>query len=184
MHGATRPIEIRRPRARPRVGVRRALALLLMLVIAAAWFVFLRPGALGGPATYVIVAGASMEPKLHSNDLVVAFEERSYSVGDVVVYRVPAAESGAGTYIVHRIVGGDPHRGFLVQGDSRQGPDHWEPRADEILGKMQLHVPHVGTALVFLRGPAGLALIAGLISFLLVLWVFAGSGAEARQRER
>lgn len=160
--------------------MRRVLALALTLVIVGAWIVFLRPGALGGPATYVIVAGTSMEPELQSDDLVVAFEQSTYSVGDVVVYRVPAAESGAGTHIVHRIVGGDPRAGFLVKGDSREGPDHWRPTADEIRGKMQLSIPFVGSALLFLRTPPGMALLAGLTTLLIALGASRRSGTEAR----
>jgi len=180
MDGAARPIGIGRRRARPHLTIRRALALMLTLVVVVAWSVFLRPGALGGPATYVIVAGTSMEPELHSNDLVAAFEQSTYAVGDVVVFRVPAAESGAGTHIVHRIVGGDPHTGFLVRGDSREGPDNWEPTADEILGKMQLRIPFVGSALLFLRTPPGMALLAGLITLLIALGASGRSGTEAR----
>ena len=175
MDSARNPMAIGHQHSRFHLSVRRVLALVLTLVVVAVWTVFLRPGALAGPATYVIVAGASMEPELHSNDLVIAMRQSTYSVGDVVVYRVPAADLGAGTQIVHRIVGGDPQRGFLVQGDSREGLDHWEPTADEILGKMQLSVPFGGTVLLFLRTPPGIALLAGLTTLLIAL------GAPARR---
>ena len=155
-----------------------SLAFILLVVVA--WFVLLRPSSLGGPSTYVIVSGGSMQPALESGDLVVAFEQESYSVGDVVVYQVPAAEPGAGTNIVHRIVGGNPRTGFLVKGDSREGPDHWEPTAEEILGKMELSLPSVGSGLLFLRTPAGMALLAGLTTLLIALGVSRGSGTEAR----
>ena len=157
-------------------------SLAFMLLVVVAWFVLLRPSSLGGPSTYVIVSGSSMEPTLDSGDLVVAFERGSYSVGDVVVYRVPAAESGAGTNIVHRIVGGNPQTGFLVKGDSREGPDHWEPTADEILGKMEVSVPSVGSGLLFLRTPPGMALLAGLTTLLIALGVTQRSGTEAGGR--
>ena len=151
-----------------------------MLLVVVAWFVMLRPTSLGGPTTYVIVSGSSMQPTLHSGDLVIAFEHESYSVGDVVVYRVPGAEAGAGTNIVHRIVGGNPRTGFLVKGDSREGPDNWKPTAKEILGEMEVSVPSAGSGLVFLRTPAGMALLAGLTTLLIALGVSQRPGAEAR----
>jgi len=159
----------------------RTGSLALMLLVVVAWFVLLRPSSLGGPSTYVIVSGDSMQPTLDSGDLVVAFEEDSYSVGDVVVYKVPGAESGAGTNIVHRIVGGSPQTGFVVKGDSREGPDHWEPTAEEILGKMTVSVPLVGSGLLSLRTPPGMALLAGLTTLLVALGVSQRSGTEARR---
>jgi len=177
MESAAIPTAIDRPERRPSRARRRAiqaLSLALVLFAAGVWFVLLRPSSLGGPATYVIVAGASMEPGLRSGDLVVAFERDSYAMGDVVVYRVPSAEPGAGTHIVHRIVGGSPHTGFLVKGDAREGADYSRPRTDEIVGKMQLSLPHAGSALVFLRGPLGLAFVAALTTFLIALGAFAG----------
>jgi signal peptidase I len=184
MEPAYPPIAIGRDRARPGRRALKAIALAAALALVAGWVVLLRPTALGGPATYVIVSGMSMRPSLQPGDLVVAFERDAYAVGDVVVFAVPTAEAGGGTHIVHRIVDGSPRTGFLVKGDNRESADHWRPTAEEIKGQMQLSVPHVGTVLAFLRGPVGTALIAGVISFLLVLWVFAGSGAEARPRER
>lgn len=152
----------------------QAVSLTLVLIVAGAWLALLRPSSLGGPATYVIVAGDSMRPTLQSGDLVVAFEQDSYTAGDVIVYRVPAAEPGAGTHIVHRIVGGSAGTGFLVKGDSREHADYSRPRTEEIVGKMRLSVPSVGSVLVFLRTPAGIALIAGLTTLLIALGVSAG----------
>lgn len=159
-----------------------SLALTVLLV--AAWFVVLRPGSLGGQATYVIVSGSSMHPTLASGDLVIAFEQRSYAVGDIVVYDVPAAEAGGGTHIVHRIVGGEPQRGFVVKGDSRDKADHWRPRAEEVVGKVRVSVPYLGSALVVLRQPLGIALLGGFLAFLVVLWTTERSRAAAARRPR
>ncbi len=162
----------------------RITSLALTLVIVGIWLVLLRPSFLGGPTTYVIVAGGSMHPTLQSGDLVVAFEQDAYTVGDVVVYRVPAAERGAGTKIVHRIVGGS-ETGYVVKGDAREGPDKWEPTPDEILGKMTVNVPHAGSALLLLRTPLGLAFLAGMTTLLVALGVFSRPDRPAsRTRSR
>lgn len=119
---ASAPFERESRRADWRRWLLRAGSIALTLLVAGAWFQFLRPSSIGGPATYVIVSGTSMLPTLGSGDLAVAFREDSYEVGDIVVYRVPGADPGAGTQIVHRIVGHPPNGiGYLVQGDNREG---------------------------------------------------------------
>lgn len=52
----------------------------LFVAVAAAW-VLLAPSAFGGQTSYVIVAGASMEPTLHQGDLVLARRAPSYEIG-------------------------------------------------------------------------------------------------------
>lgn len=148
----------------------------LALVLAALWFVFLRPAPLGGPGTYVIVSGESMLPSLHTGDLVVALKARSYDRGDVVVFRVPRGTPGGGTPVIHRIVSGSTGGGFVLRGDNRQFRDPWLPTAAELDGKAVFTVPKVGLVLAFLHAPLGLALAAGLFTFLLV----AGEGRQRR----
>ncbi|MGH3065319.1 MAG: signal peptidase I [Gaiellaceae bacterium] len=167
---ASATFELESRHADRRRWVLRVGSIALTLIVAGAWFQFLRPSSLGGPATYVIVSGTSMLPTLESGDLVIAFDRESYAVGDVVVYRVPSADPGAGTQIVHRIVGRSQNgSGYLVQGDNREGPDYWRPASEEVVGKMQLRIPRAGNALVHMRTPLGIALIAALTTLLIAL---------------
>ncbi len=154
----------------------RLASLLVTLAVVACWFVFLRPVSLGGPADYVIVSGFSMEPTLRTGDVVVAFRQGSYAVGDVIVYRVPSGGPAAGDRVIHRIVGGSGSTGFIVRGDNKDGIDPWRPKDDVVVGKARLTVPHVGSALLFLRTPLGIALLASLTTVLVAL---AGSAAAA-----
>jgi signal peptidase I len=158
-----------RPAPRPyarRLAQLASLAVTVAIVVA--WAVLLRPAALGGPVAYAIVQGSSMEPALRSGDLVVARPEEAYRVGDVVVFRVPAGEIGAGATVIHRVVGGSGRSGLVLQGDNKSDLDPWQPRADDVVGKAHVHLPHVGTALVALRSPLVLALLAGLLTLLAV----------------
>ena len=181
MDAATSPATELRRRTLSRARLVRMASIALTLLVALTWFQYLRPSSLGGPATYVIVTGTSMLPSIESGDLAVAFEQDSYAVGDVVVYRVPVADPGAGTQIVHRVVG-EPERGrgYLVQGDNREGVDYWRPTDDEILGKMRVHLPRVGELLVFLKTTPGLAVVAGLATVLFALALLPG----VSQRDR
>ena len=155
----------------------RVLSVALTLLVASAWFVFLRPSALGGSATYVIVSGSSMLPSLESGDLVVAFDQETYAVGDVIVYRVP----GAGTQIVHRVIGRARGDGYIVRGDNREGQDYWRPYDEEVVGKMSIRLPGVGTALIYMRTTVGVALIAALTTMLVALGVFSPDRSPPRR---
>lgn len=141
----------------------------LVLALAAAWFVLVRPQSLGGSAEYVIVSGSSMEPTLHDTDLVVARRQASYRAGDVVVYHVPHGDPGEGALVIHRIVGGSAARGYLTRGDNREGNDQWRPMGTDVVGRMQLTVPHGGRVLDVLLSELGVALLAGLVAFAVAL---------------
>ncbi|MBI2332579.1 MAG: S24 family peptidase, partial [Chloroflexi bacterium] len=58
-------------------------AAFLLFFLFAFWFIF-APVQLGGPLTYVIVNGNSMEPGYLLGDLVLVREEAAYGLGDAV----------------------------------------------------------------------------------------------------
>src|SRR5207249_141134 len=66
---------------------RQALVAVLGLFALAATWLYLAPAGLGGPVTYVATYGTSMEPKLHTGDMVLVREHGDYHVGQVVAYR-------------------------------------------------------------------------------------------------
>jgi len=146
----------------------RLLFTLAFFAAVAAWAVLLSPRFVGGPGSYVLVSGTSMEPLLHNGDVVVARERSSYEVGDVVAYRVPEGEAGAGAIVIHRVIGGDAN-GYLLQGDNRTGRDLWRPKRSDVVGEMWFSVPRAGLYLAILRAPLPLAIAAALFVFFLVV---------------
>ncbi len=148
----------------------------LFVAVVTAWAIFLRPDFLGGPATYVIVAGHSMEPKLHSGDLVVTRRQHTYHRGEVVAYRIMKNQAGAGALIIHRIVGGSARDGYVTRGDNRNYRDPWHPKPRDIAGRMELHVPRLGLLPIFSHTIVGMALIAAIAGLLVLL---GGSSARA-----
>lgn len=136
-----------------------------VLTVGVAWLAW--PSALGGDVTYVLVSGTSMEPGLHTGDLVLVRARSGYEVGDAVAFRVPAGEVGAGSIVIHRIVGGD-ERGYVTQGDNRDRPDLWRPAADDVVGERYLLVPGLGSALGRARAPASMAGLAAVLAFAVV----------------
>ena len=154
---------------RPSWASPRAFASVIVTVaLVGAWFIFLRPTFLGGPTSYVLVSGQSMEPTLHDGDFVIARHQASYRKGDIAVYRVPAGDPGAGNLVIHRIIGGSAEDGYLLQGDNRTTPDLWRPRPSDMAGSLLMTVPRVGRLVPYLRSPFIVAAFTGYMAFLLV----------------
>jgi signal peptidase I len=139
---------------------RRAAGIAITLVLVGLWVVLLRPQSLGGPLTYLVIRGNSMEPTYHTGDLVILRSVPAYGTDEIVAYRVPAGDIGAGHLIVHRIAGGDGDAGFVVQGDNNPSVDPWMPRSGDIAGAAWILVPGAGRILTFLHTPAALGAIA------------------------
>jgi signal peptidase len=141
--------------------ITRILSLAAVAAVLAAWALTLRPEQLGGPALYVVIRGGSMLPLYENGDLVVTLSSPGYVVGDVVAYRVPAGEIGAGHVVIHRIVGRDDVGGYVVKGDNNSFADPWAPQAADVAGKAWLAMPGLGRVIAFVQQPviaAGLAM--------------------------
>ena len=150
----SRPAIPRLPHAKP-VAV---LAAQLALVATLLWFGL--PQTLGGRAGWVMVSGTSMLPRLHTGDLVLVERRSSYHVGEVVAYRVPKGQAGAGHAVIHRIIGGNGKTGWRMQGDNRTAPDLWYPTNQDVIGSKALRIPHAWFALRLLHMPVLLGLFA------------------------
>jgi signal peptidase len=163
------PISVRRRRRLQRVA-RRAFAaarVLLAVMLFAGWFVLLRPTTLGGPASYVLVTGCSMCPTYSPGDLIVTTHHDSYSVGQIVAYRVPAPDPAAGHIVIHRIVGVSKD-GYTMRGDHNSWPDPWHPTAHDVVGTAWLRVPGAGGVLQQVRSPALLAALGATVAFCVI----------------
>ncbi len=160
--------------------MRKAVPLLVLGALALGWFMFLRPVALGGPATYVVVSGESMEPTLYDGDLVVLRDRPAYEVGDIVTFPVPEGEPGAGSLVIHRIVG-EGADGFVMQGDNKDRVDDWTPGTEEVLGEEWATAPNVGSMIAALRSPPLLAAIVGGFTTVMLLNRRPEESAEPQQ---
>lgn len=125
------------------------------VALLAGWGLFLRPTALGGSTTYIVVSGRSMEPQLHTGDLAVVRRRSHYRVGDVIVYQVDGGK------VIHRIIGGTAQDGFITQGINRDSPDIWRPQPSQIYGTMWTHVGGVGQWAARLAAPVPFAILCG-----------------------
>jgi signal peptidase len=147
-------------------------AAILMLTLVA-WVAF-APTQLGGQASYVIVNGNSMEPGFHRGDLAIVRRASSYQVGDIVTYRHP--DIGP---VVHRIIGRDGQK-YVFKGDHNSFIDGYEPSESELIGKLWIHIPGLGSWLAPLKTPFSLSLLSA-VAFI-GLGGAAGSKGEPRIR--
>jgi signal peptidase I len=177
-------------RRRRRLVANLAFAI-LFIAACAAWFITLRPAPLGGPATYVIVRGVSMEPTYHAGDLVVVHRRPVYQVGDIVAYEIPTGEVGGGLSVIHRIVGGSVDTGFRTKGDNNAESDPWRPTLGQIEGTAWLVLPKTGAIMSSLRAPITLASFAAAAAVAMVIYRQGGreepehrGRAEQRTAER
>lgn len=154
---------------------RNATVIAGVSLLAALWFFALGPRQLGGPVTYVVTSGNSMEPEIHAGDLVLARERADYDVGDVVAYDSPDVKKT----ILHRVVDREGDA-FVLQGDHNDWIDSHRPTRQEIYGEQWIHVPGVGKVVEWVRSPVGLAVIGGLV----LLAIFGGSRAGTRSGGR
>jgi len=138
----------------------RLLCTAAFVATVVAWVLFLRPQYLGGPAGYVTVSGKSMEPMMHTGDVVMTQRQDSYRTGDVIAYRIPRGEAGEGQIVIHRLVGGTAASGYVLRGDNRTSNDRWRPKPSDVVGKKALRIPALGRFARRLSSPIGLGLLA------------------------
>lgn len=157
----------RLPSADPRVRrARTIVASILTTLIVVGIGVLAWPATLGGKATWVTVSGTSMEPNYATGDLVLAWNDGKWELGDVVLYGLQSQTEGL---IVHRLVSGSAEAGWYAQGDNKPRIDPWLIPDDAIGGREILHIPNAGTALAWVRTPQVLAILCGLLVFWAVL---------------
>jgi len=132
---------------------------LLVVLTGAAWLA-MAPSQLGGPVTYALITGNSMEPALNSGDLVLVRAVGDYRMGDIVAYRHPNVG-----VVIHRIASRDGQR-FVLKGDNNTWDDGHEPTASELIGTPWAHLPRVGRLVEGLRTPWVVGVLAGVAAAL------------------
>ncbi|HET7481497.1 MAG TPA: signal peptidase I [Actinomycetota bacterium] len=149
--------------------------LVVVASMAAAWF-FLAPRGVGGPISYVVTDGVSMQPRLHAGDLVLLREAPSYGVGDIAGYRSHSLDR----VVLHRIVDETADGRFLFKGDNNDFIDQDHPTAADLLGAKWVIVPGGGKVFNWVGQPLHAAVLASLVVLLLGWGLFAPSRRRRR----
>lgn len=138
--------------------MRKAIGIISIALLVGACYFALWPRQLGGPVSYVVTSGNSMEPDLHEGDLVIVRASDSYEVGDVVAYM----NGSLGSPVLHRIIGVDSGS-YVLQGDNNDFIDSYRPGKTEILGRSWVAIPGGGSVLRTVASPEVATAIAVLL---------------------
>ncbi len=158
----------------------KTLAVFVALIAAAAGWFFLAPRPLGGPVSYVVTDGVSMQPALHSDDLVILRDQPTYEVGDIAGFD----SESLGRVVLHRIVDELPDGRLVLRGDNNDFVDVDHPRESDLLGAKWAVVPRGGKALTWVGDPLNAGLLAGATVLLLVGGVWAPGNRRRRRRAK
>ena len=155
-----------------------AVSAVMFIVVAILWM-FFAPRPLGGPVSYVVTDGISMQPELHEGDLVIVRETGEYDIGDVVAYE----SESLGRVVLHRIIDVVDDR-YIFQGDNNDFVDQDEPTLGSLLGEEWIVLPGVGKALAWVGEPVNAGILAGAITLLIVGGSFGLAGTATRRTRK
>ena len=114
-----------------------------------------------------VVMSPSMEPVLHTNDLIFVTAQESYDVGDIIVYQEGEM------LVIHRIVSIDGDT-VITKGDANNISD--DPiLMEDIKAELSFRIPFIGVIFKYLKTVPGTLLVLVLAIFLLY---------RSRQKER
>ncbi len=145
----------------------RVKAIISLVVFSIILWISFGPIQLGGPVSYIIISGNSMEPGFYEGDLIVARQYPSYQVNQQVVYDHP--DIG---FVFHRIVDQDQN-GFILKGDHNDWLDSYQPTDIDILGKYWFMIPGAGELIRTIREPVNFVLfVVILLGVVISLFLF------------
>ena len=147
-------------------------ATVAMAAVALAALALLWPAQLGGRTSFLSTIGTSMHPRIHEGDFALIRSGPPYRVGEVVAYRNAELRQIA----LHRIVDRDGER-FVLKGDNNDFLDAYQPAEPELIGRLWVLLPNVGSWLDWLRRPRDAALATALLSMVI------GTGVRQKRKQ-
>lgn len=119
-----------------------AAGIALMALVASACLSLVIPR-LAGYEGYVVVSG-SMEPTIPTGSIIYSkqIDPALLETGDIIVF---IDEARGTTPITHRVVTNDPSTGSIItKGDANESEDINPVTYDNVVGRVEAHVPRIG----------------------------------------
>jgi signal peptidase I len=93
-----------------------------------------------------VVLTGSMVPAIKAGDVVILIptKHKAPKIGDVVAYTGRRFDGSSVGVFTHRIIDGDPVKGFTVKGDANPSPDVQKPTLADISGIVVFAIPFIG----------------------------------------
>lgn len=164
-------------------GVKRALALVVIITACVTGFLSIR-----GTMPFIPVLGISMEPELHTGDLVLIKEisPSEVKVGDIIVFTIPQAVREYYNYppvIAHRVKEvrtSEDGVTFRTKGDN-SGEDPFTVRPQDLRGEVNSQVRYLGFPLLFFQSQQGLVFVVVALC-LLTFYLYANEISRGGQK--
>ena len=132
---------------------RSIIIITILLLLTAGFWLGLRFTLSTSNPLFVVTSG-SMIPNLNINDVIVLRDGETFDsleVGDIIIFHKPGSPNECVTRlrncIVHRVneINYNGGEKFLVtKGDANNGPDPWEIRGEDYIGKVIFVIPQLG----------------------------------------
>ncbi len=114
----------------------------------------------------LVVLTGSMEPSLYPGDIVVIKESDSYSVGDVITYKVE------NYYVTHRIIDVyeiNGSKSYKTKGDNNNIEDEYSVSTKQVIGKQEFHIDKLGYVIIFASSLRGKIIIGATLLTILII---------------
>ncbi len=161
--------------------MKKTLVLLFIIGACIAGFLSIR-----GTMPFMPVFGTSMEPELHTGNLILigSADPTAVKVGDIIIFTIPEAVREHYNYppvIAHRVktVITEPRLVFRTKGDNT-GEDPFSVRPEDLKGMVGKQIPYLGLPLLFFQSQQGLIFIVVALS-LLTLYLYSSDISRGRQ---
>lgn len=153
-----------------------------------------------GNKTMMIVLTGSMSEKNEVNTYLVENDlNNQFQVNDLIfiskvndsselkLYDVIAFKNNEGVNIIHRIIAINNDGTFITQGDANNSSDSFRPTMNDIIGKYDsIHIPYIGTFILFLQSYSGIITILFLIYVIVMIDKYLNkiSNAEKERKQK
>ncbi|MDO4990557.1 MAG: signal peptidase I, partial [Eubacteriales bacterium] len=104
-----------------------------------------------GFEVYNVISG-SMEPALPEGSLVLVrpVESEDVEIGDIIAF------DSNGSVVTHRVVANRTFEGkFVTKGDANEEEDINDTPYDQVIGRVEKHVPRLGAVMSMIASPLG-----------------------------
>lgn len=107
-----------------------------------------------GHRSFTVMSG-SMEPAIHTGDVVVAesITPLEAQVGDVITFREPGGSSRLVTHRLRKVHVHGRNAQMVTKGDANNTSERWNVPVDGHIGRVRYRIPYLGYHLATLRGP-------------------------------
>jgi len=140
-----------------------------------------------------VVLTQSMEPEIMANDMVVVqnFDVEELDENDIITFYADINYDGEKEIVTHYIysINENTDGEYVIrtnryyENEMEEVPDPWVLSDDDVLGLYQTHVPWIGTVILFLQSPFGIAAMLVNVGVIVAVVVMIKQGKKEEESE-